>query len=386
MPVCITNKYDCTGCGACWNICPKKCIKSCTDEEGFPYPKVDEKNCIDCGFCMKVCPIQNKIKGTNNKGEVYAAWSKDEDIRYHSTSGGVFSELAYSVLDMGGLVAGAAYGEDNLVHHIIVSNKVDIEQIRQSKYVQSDIEDVYLVIRRYLKEGKKVLFCGSPCQIAGLRACLQGKEDGLTTIDFICRGMNSPKAYIYWIKELEELFSSRVIRVWFKYKEHGWKQSPLCTRIDFENGQYHIENGEKNSFMQGYLRGNLYLRPSCAKCQFKGEERCSDITLADFWKIDSQYDDDCGTSMVMINSENGKKLFDYTKDRLVTHQKTIDEVRVGNICFDNSVKINPRGKEFLTRLDDKAFSELVMEYTKVSIYKKAIRKTKSILKKIWRNN
>lgn len=380
MPICITNKYDCTGCGACWNICPKKCIKSCTDEEGFFYPKVDEKNCINCGLCLKVCPIQNKITRTNSKGQVYAAWSKDEDIRYHSTSGGVFSELAYSILDMGGLVTGAAYSENNLVHHVIVSNKADIEKIRQSKYIQSDIEDVYSFIRMYLKGGRKVLFCGAPCQVAGLRAYLQGEESELTTIDFVCRGMNSPKAYTYWIKELEEVFRSRVNRVWFKYKEYGWKQSPLCTRIDFENGQYHVENGEKNSFMQGYLRGNLYLRPSCAKCRFKGEERCSDITLADFWKIDSQYDDDGGTSMVMINSEKGKKLFEHTKGRLVIYPKTVDEVRAGNVCFDNSVKINPRGKEFLMRLEEKPFSELVKEYTKIPLYKKAVRKIRSLVK------
>lgn len=382
MPINIINKYDCTGCGACWNACPKSCIKSVKDEEGFPYPKVDTAKCIDCGLCLKVCPMQNKIRQSSDNPQIYAAWSKDKTNRYNSTSGGAFSEFAKSVLAMGGVVVGAAYDQHNLVYHVIASNSEELDLLRQSKYIQSDINDIYIQIKTQLKEGKIVLFCGSPCQVAGLKSFLQKEYTGLVMIDFICRGMNSPKAYTYWLKELEERYKSRVVKVWFKYKEYGWKKSPLCTRLDFENGQYYVANGEDNSFMKGYLRGNLYLRPSCAECRFKGSERYSDITLADFWKVEAKYDDDKGTSMVMLNSSVGRDLFDRTKERLVFFPKSMAEIREGNVCFDRSVALNPRSRKFLSQLGEKPFSKLVEKYTKTPLYRRVLRKIKRIVKKI----
>lgn len=382
MPIKVKNKYDCTGCGACWNICPKGCIVSQKDEEGFPYPQVDDGKCVNCDLCVKVCPIQNKMKSENRKAEVYAAWSKDSDIRYKSTSGGAFTELAKVILDQGGVVIGAAYDEDNLVHHIMISSHEEIEKIRQSKYIQSDMEDIYCKVKQVLKTRNKVLFCGAPCQVAGLKHYLQGDSTFLYTSDFICRGMNSPKAYSYWLQELESVFCSKASRVWFKYKKNGWKKSPLCTRVDFENGTSYVADGDKNLFMLGYLRGNLYLRPSCGHCQFKGVDRYSDITLADFWKIDSQYDDDCGTSMVMVNTEKGRELLDLTKDRMFIYKKDFEEIKRGNVCFDGSVTLNPKRRQFLMRLGEKPFSKLVDEYTRVPLYRVVIGRVKNIWKKV----
>lgn len=389
MPIKINNKFDCTGCGACWNVCPKRCITSQSDEEGFPYPQVDTSICINCELCVKVCPILNNFEIKNKDKEVYAAWSHDSETRYMSTSGGAFTELAKVILDRNGIVFGAAYDEDNLVHHISVSQFDDLFKLRQSKYLQSDIEEIYKDIETILKTGCLVLFCGSPCQVAGLKSFLYSKTtglhtnmDNLYTIDFICRGMNSPKAYKYWLEELEKNFNSKITRVWFKYKKNGWKRSPLCTRVDFGNGGTYVTEDENNSFMMGYLHGNLYLRPSCSACHFKGSDRYSDITLADFWKIDSRYDDDGGTSMVMLNTEKGRNLFDSAKKGLFYFAQDFDEIEKGNVCFNQSVELNPRGREFLMRLGEKPFSKLVNEYTKSPLYKLVIKKAKRFARKI----
>ncbi len=386
MPISIEKKEQCTGCGACWNICPKNCISSQVDEEGFPYPHVDTSICINCDLCVKVCPVINKRKQVTEIKEVYAVWSKDKEIRYTSTSGGAFTELAKGIIDQVGVVVGAAYDENNLVHHIEISKYDDLSLIRQSKYIQSDIEGVYKEIKELLKYDKKVLFCGAPCQVAGLKHFLKKDFENLYTVDFICRGMNSPKAYTYWLKELEDSFHSHVNRVWFKYKKNGWKRSPLCTRVDFKNGQTFVAEDERNTFMQGYLHGNLYLRPSCSECRFKGADRYSDITLADFWKIDPKYDDDGGTSMLMLNTLKGKDLFSMVKERMVYYQQDYTDIEKGNVCFNQSVRLNPRGREFLMRLGEKPFSELVDEYTKIPGYKKIIKKAKRIVQKLTESN
>lgn len=385
MAIVINDKKNCTGCGACWNICPKQCIKSQSDGEGFPYPCVDINRCIECNLCVKVCPIQQRMKHEDSRKEVYAAWSRDSEIRYKSTSGGAFTELARVILNQGGKVVGAAYDKDNFVHHVVISSQEEIEKIRQSKYIQSDIESVYATVDKILKSGTKVLFCGAPCQVAGLKHFLQRNSELLYTVDFICRGMNSPKAYSYWLQELEEKFNSKVKRVWFKYKENGWKKSPLCTRVDFVNGATHVLDDEKNLFMIGYLRGNLYLRPSCSECHFKGSDRYSDITLADFWKIDQKYDDDCGTSMVMINTNKGCDLFELAKDSMFVYKRKFEEIKNGNVCFDGSITINPKGREFLMRLGDKPFSKLVNEYARLPLHQTIIRKIKKAIKKVVKN-
>lgn len=384
MAIFIKDKKHCTGCGACWNICPKQCIKSQRDEEGFPYPSVDKNQCIECNLCVKVCPIQHSKQHKESKKEVYAAWSRDSETRFKSTSGGAFTELARVILSQGGRVVGAAYDEDNLVHHVVISSEEEIERIRQSKYIQSDIEDVYATVKRILKSRTKVLFCGAPCQVAGLKNFLQGDSELLYTADFICRGMNSPKAYSYWLQEMEEEFGSKVKRVWFKYKQNGWKKSPLCTRVDFYNGVTHVLDDEKNMFMIGYLRGDLYLRPSCSECRFKGTDRYSDVTLADFWKIDSKYDDDCGTSMVMLNTDRGFELFELAKESMFVYKRKFEEIKDGNVCFDGSVTMNPKGSEFLMRLGEKPFSKLVNEYTWLPLYQTIIKKIKKPIKKIIR--
>lgn len=322
-----------------------------------------------------------------NTPEVYAGWSIDEDNRFESTSGGAFCEFAKVVLSEGGFIAGAIYNEDNYVEHDIVDNYSDLFKVRQSKYMSSSIGETYKRVRELLESQKRVLFCGSPCQVAGLYSFLGEDVNNLLTIDFICRGMNSPKAFHAWLKEIEGEELSKAKRVWFKYKEGGWKSSPRRTRIDFIDGHYKIYEGNNNLYMYGYLNTNLYVRPCCGECKFKGVPRQSDITLADFWGIESELDDDKGTSMILVNSSKGKKYFNTVKKKLVYKKKDFDSIVQENPMFVESIEISPVSSKFLLDLDTVTFSDCLKKYgcapEKDSVVRKVLRKIKKSIKNLW---
>lgn len=379
----ITDKKNCTGCAACSNICPKNCITMESDNMGFSYPKVDSSSCIECGLCEKSCPLLAEDSPQHfTTPMVYAAYSKDKALRFNSTSGGIFTELARKVIRQGGVVSGAKYDNDNMVEHCLIDDEKDLDLIRQSKYLQSRIGYIYREIKNNLLSGKKVAFCGAPCQVASLYQYLGKDWENLITIDFICRGMNSPKAYYYWLKELEQVNGSKARRVWFKYKENGWKASPRCTRVDFENGESKVYSGKENLFMCGYLGPNLYIRPSCGDCHFKGAPRRGDITLADFWGLESKLEDDGGTSMVMLNSDKGKELFECIRDNIICEKHNYSEIGAGNVCATDSVPIPKMSEAFLSELGTLPFSRLIDKYTRVSLPQKIWRKVKRIWKKL----
>ena len=348
------EKNRCTGCYACSNACPKECITMERDKEGFDYPVIDKDKCVDCGLCVKACPILNKVKLNDNKSkpDIFAAWSNSDAIRVNSTSGGIFSELALQFLKEGGYLCGARYGENNHIEHCIVNTEEGLEKIRQSKYAQSDKKSVYLEIKKLLNEGEKVLFCGTPCECAGLVNCVGGKKDNLFIVDFICRGANSPKVYEKFIDYLEEKYKSKIKKVWFKNKTYGWNR--FSTKVEFENGESYLEDRYHDLFIVGYIRFNLYMRPSCADCEYRGLERVSDVTLADFWGIkleDESADIEKGTSLVMINSEKGEKKFDEIKKRLFCEKKSLEDTLQGNPSLLTSPVMNEKRQYFFENLD-----------------------------------
>lgn len=355
----LCEKDLCTGCGACVLVCPNNCVKLEQDEEGFDYPVIEEEKCIKCGICREHCHV---LTGSfnNNAKSVFAAKTIDEELRFESTSGGIFSELAKIIMQGDGIVFGAAYDfVHKSVRHIGVENIDDLGEIRQSKYVQSHLKDIYMEIKQCLSNGKKVLFCGTPCQTAGLYAYLKGDHSNLYTMDFACYGAASPKAFYYWLKELEEQYFSRVIRVWFKYKDRGWKSSPLTTKIEFLDQRPIILRGEDNIYMKGYVEDRLMHRPCCTRCVYKGSHKPADITVGDFWGISSELDDDGGLSFVMINSEKGMNLFLKCRQRL-----EYDKVKDMD-CFNenkgmiDSVKRNPQANSFLRALGgENCFSDV----------------------------
>lgn len=358
----IKNKKNCTGCFACYNICPVKAIKMVEDKEGFKYPNVDRDKCIKCGICEKVCPVINCTQGNGNskKPTVIAAWSKDNHIRLDSTSGGIFSELARSVYKQHGYVCGAIYNKEWLVEHYISKDVEDLDNLRSSKYLQSDIKDTYKEAKELLEQGKKVLFSGCPCQIAGLYNYLQNKEyKNLYTCDFICRGVNSPGIFKEYITELEKKYNSKVKKIKFKNKTYGWHNFSI--KIDFESGKSYIGRRNEDSFWIGYLKYNAFMRPSCYDCKFKGLPRNGDVTLADFWgieKINSKLDNDQGTSMILLNSDRGKRLFDQAKDTIQYTEIISDDIFMENACIQKSVDMTEARKKVFENIDKLSYREL----------------------------
>lgn len=322
--------------------------------------------------------------------DTYAVWSKNCDTRYNSTSGGAFSEFARAILTDGGIVSGARYNKDNLVEHVLIDSYDEIAELRQSKYMSSSLGNIYREIKDFLVEGKLVAFCGAPCQVAGLYTFLEKEYDNLFTMDFICRGMNSPKAFKAWLNEIEQQEKKDAVKVWFKYKEGGWKSSPQRTRIDFGNGTYKVYEGEKNLYMYGYLTSNLYIRPCCGRCQFKGIPRKSDITLADFWGIEKELDDDKGTSLLLINSDKGREYLEKVQHNLNVYKKDFESIFAGNPMFTTSAVVPKSGHDFLTDLDNMSFSESLKIHggypPTVPLLKRCVKKTKKLIEKVIRND
>lgn len=306
----IEDKHNCCGCSACQQICPKKCISFEADYEGFLYPSVNREVCIECGLCERVCPVLNQ-------GDIIrpisalAAKNRDEYIRANSSSGGIFYALAEKTIKEGGVVYGARFNEELSVVHGVAYNLEDISEFRGSKYLQSMMNDTFKDIRSALNKGIKVLFSGTPCQVAGLRNFLQKSYDNLTLIDFVCHGVPSPSV---WQNYLHSFSNISIDSAAFRDKEQGWHRFGLrlngANRSD-ASGWHRFGIFSDDHYMQVFL-SNLSLRPSCYSCPSKRGKSGSDITLGDFWgieHIDPEIDDDKGTSLVLINTLKGEKFF-----------------------------------------------------------------------------
>ena len=332
-------KVECTGCGSCYNCCPVDAIQMKPDKRGFLFPVVLSKRCINCSQCVSACPILTKEVPCQQKEPVcYAAWSKNEAVRFCSTSGGVFTHLAEAILDQGGLVAGARYRQDHLVEHTLIQSKNNIEQLRQSKYVQSETGLVFRQIKEALISGKPVLFVGTPCQCAGLRSYLGKSYEKLYQCDFICRGVNAPAVYLAYLKKLEDQYKSPVKQIWFKNKTFGWNN--FCTKIIFEDGQVYLADRETDPYMLGYIKSKLscYMRDCCYDCKFKGISRHTDITLGDFWGIKNIPNLENGVSVVLLHTEKANSFFFYLSD-IEYQEKNLQDVLPSNVCIQRSVWI-----------------------------------------------
>lgn len=336
-----------------------------SDSEGFDYPHIDERKCIKCGLCEKVCPvlhIYENVRSTEQP-KIFAAWSLDEKTRLSSTSGGVFSELVKIVLENDGVAAGARYNENNDIEHYAITDVNELEKLRQSKYAQSRIGLIYVKLKEHLDAGKEVLFCGAPCQNAALASYLKKEYDNLITCDFICKGVNSPKAFRKYLDMLEKKYKSTVKVVHFKNKTYGW--SRFSTKVYFENGAYYLKDRYNDPFMVGYVEKNLYLRPSCHNCFYKGLPRVSDITLGDFWGLKDKHpelDEDKGTSVVLLNTPKGLEFFEKLNGTVFKQECVIEDVLGGNLCLDASAPAHQNRQAFFENLDTLPFDKLIKKY------------------------
>ncbi|MDR2971810.1 MAG: Coenzyme F420 hydrogenase/dehydrogenase, beta subunit C-terminal domain [Bacteroidales bacterium] len=360
----MRNKSNCTGCAACHSICSVNCVSMQKDAEGFLYPFIDKERCNKCEICEKKCPAI--IQGSEKKPiKVYAAKNPDEEIRNLSSSGGIFTLLAEYTISNAGVVFGAKFNEAWEVVHDYTETTEGLAAFRGSKYVQSDIGNAYKTAKDFLSVGRKVLFSGAPCQIAGLKAFLQKNYDNLMTVDFVCHGVPSP---LVWKKYLNELVGDirHISDIRFRDKNTGWKSynSVVCllSNLDGNESQF-IESFNVNTYMKGFLC-DLYLRPSCHNCPTKSLKSGSDVTIADYWGIQNvlpKFDDDKGVSLVMVNTEKGKLVYDFLdKD---DRETTYAEALVGNPIIESSVSIPAKRAVFFEKWQSEPVISLINKLT-----------------------
>lgn len=312
------KKDECCGCTACEHICPTNAIIMVPDEEGFLYPKIEQELCIDCGKCRKVCAFQN---GFNKKGnlqtpDVYGLKHVDDDVRENSSSGGAFTGISDYILKENGIVCGAGFNEELEVIHNFATTKSERNLLRGSKYVQSDLKKVFSDIKKMLLNKQKVLFSGTPCQVAGLRNFLELSKcdtESLLTIDIICHGTPSPMLWKEFLNFLEKKNDKKVRGYNFRSKIKGWHEHTEVVVFDDRKSDY--KSREVQVFKNIFYSHNA-LRPSCHNCKYTNFTRPSDITIADFRgieKVSRDFDDNKGISLVLINTSNGRKVFDNIK-------------------------------------------------------------------------
>lgn len=332
----IKSCKNCTGCEACYNICPVNAIKMQENKEGFKYPVIDEKLCTLCGICYNRCPELN-FEFTNFKIPYCYAVMADNEIRKNSSSGGVFSVLAQEVLNEGGYVCAASYNDKFEVEHIIISNIDDLKKLQGSKYVQSCLKDCLKSVYELLENEKTVLFSGTPCQIAGLYAFLGDKEYcNLITVDLVCHGVPSPLVFKKYLAETVGV-DEKIEAVNFRDKVNDWNTSSLLT-VKTDKNLYSFAQ-ENNYYIKGFL-SELFNRKSCEKCKYTKIKRTGDITLGDFWgisKYNEKLNDYKGTSLVLINNLKGQQILNKIRSKF----KHIEAVPVNFAVSCNQVLRRP---------------------------------------------
>ena len=358
----ICENNLCTGCTACFSICPKNAITMTENEEGFKYPVIDNSKCIKCQMCKKTCPILKNEKN-ESLNECYAAFSKDKKIRENGSSGGIFQILAEDVLNKNGIVIGAAFDEKFVLSHIPIDKYQDLNKLLGSKYVQSDMKEIYKYVKEKLKD-RLILFVGTPCQVAGLKSYINGKDENLITIDFICHGVPSGKVFQKYIKEIEKKYKKKISYYSFRDKKNGWKN--YNTKIVIEQNEI-IEQHNKNNYMKIFL-WDLALRQSCYNCKFKLGNKYSDITLGDFWGIENKpeiiEDDDKGISAIILNTIKGKKIFEENKEKIVYKRCQIEDILKVNTALNTSVELPKNRENFFKNIDEYTIQELAKKYIK----------------------
>lgn len=364
------NKNKCTGCEACFEVCPVNAITMKPDNEGFLYPVIDEKLCIDCNKCINVCQIHGMpVLERLNKPLLYAAKNNNLSVRKMSSSGGIFSLFADLIIENEGSVAGVVFDKDLKIMHTIARESFEVQKMRGSKYAQSSINKVYGKCKKELQNGNYVLFTGTPCQIEGLNKFLSKKYDNLLTIDLLCRGVGSPLVYKDWLAFLPKKIEKNTIN--FRSKILGWKMS--C--ISYSRSE--CEYISKDLFLFSSLYGNHYiLRPSCYKCDFNTKFRVADITLGDFWGVDKlmpDFDDDTGVSFVLCNTNKGYEYFNKINERCEHRLFDIDEYVSFQPALYCQVEEPNERVSFWTDYSKCGFKKTALKYVGKDIYHRGIR-------------
>ena len=369
IEICPPGK--CSGCSACSSVCPVGAIAMQPDDEGFVHPVVDRLGCVGCGRCKTFCPQQNKPVAKNPL-KVYAVKARDEDVRLASSSGGVFSLLAADVLSDGGVVFGAAFcGDEWEVRHVCIESAAELGKLRGSKYVQSRIEGAFGMVKDFLSVGRRVAFCGTPCQIVGLKRYLSSVSNVdmvlLLTIEVICHGVPSPLAWSKYLWRRRDDFDDfKIGEISFRSKSRGWKRFSMS--VDFGAGGKYDTAFQEDVFMRGFL-AELYNRQSCHDCVCRGLHSEADVILGDFWGIErwnDAFDDDKGVSAVLLMSATGMSCFERIAAKCNVWESSTEDVVAGNSALVRNPVPHEKRNDFFSRSEDSDFDELVDELLKPS--------------------
>lgn len=358
----VQQKKLCSGCSACMNVCPKKCIRMVSDEEGFLYPVVDKTKCVNCGLCEKICPVLNKKRSKTNNSKAFACFNKDLDVRMKSSSGGIFSLLAKYILSNNGVVFGASFNDNFEVEHIAIDKSEDLHKLRTSKYVQSKIGQTYSEAKKFLDEDRLVLFTGTPCQIEGLLNYLGKDYENLLTQDIVCHGVPSPLVWKKYLLYQKEKFGADIKNISFRYKNK--KAMPYFVRFVFDNEKIYQKKYYKDFMMKAFLK-HLCLRPACHQCAFKDKNRRSDITLADFWGVNfiaPRINDGRGISLVLIHSQKGELMFEKIAENIEKLEVDFEKSIKHNPSMTTSTKPSKKREKFMEELQLLEFKDLIKKY------------------------
>ena len=385
----ITDKHDCCGCSACVVACPKQCIAMLEDAEGFLYPEVDAAACVDCGLCEKVCPWLN-TPSKRHPQDVVAAKNRNGGDLIDSSSGGVFIALARQVVASGGVVFGAVFDDRWEVVHAQADTVEAVRPMMGSKYVQSRMEDAFASVVAVLRQGRRVLFVGTPCQVAGLNGYLRRGYENLLTVDFLCHGVPSPGV---WRRYLRDAFTGRdgrvvITSVEFRNKrKEGWARYNVVVKGRDGGGrgderELSASVYVDNPFMRGFM-ADVYLRPSCHQCKCKGGSSRSDLTIADYWGVASllpDFADDRGVSLVFVNSPKGQSALAMLDiDVCKANIKGAERFNGG---FNDTIPERPRRRKFFEATASGAdFQTALDRALRVPPYKTALKKLTTMVRK-----
>lgn len=362
----IENMKNCTGCGACALVCPQNAIKMILNSQGFFEPLVDVEKCVLCKKCNNSCHINTKPT-KNTYLDAIIAINKDDTVRQTSTSGGVFYELAKTILQENGIVIGAAWNDNFLVEHIIVDDISQISKLQYAKYMQSNLHSIYEHVRNMLLDNRRVLFSGTPCQIGGLKSFLGKDEPGLILVEIVCHGVPSQevwKRHLTYCKEQSNT-SAKEISINMRSKKTGW--ATYSVEIEYEDGSGYSRRCMDDPYMLAFIY-NMTLRSSCLNCQYKGYDRIGDITLGDCWGIWNfapEMNDNNGASLVLVNSKKGRKIWNLISDSFDTKAINLEEIIGENMALMESSIPHSQRERILECLDQDGYQVLLDETDKI---------------------
>lgn len=384
----IVEDDKCYGCAACKAVCPQKCITLCMNKLGFWQPEIDDKICIDCGICQQICISRNYVS-QKKAADIYVGVHRDEQIHMQSSSGGAFTAIVSALFNDNAVIYGAAYDEHMQVVHQKAETIEKIKKFRKSKYVQSKTDGVYDEIRRDLRQGKRVIFSGTPCQVSGLYAALGNSNvEELFTIDLVCTGVSSPGLFRKYLDYISQKYKEEVTSVDMRYKvrqKEGWNIGDTEVVL---GGKKRIRNKYTHLYRSLYGQKISY-RKSCYRCQYASIDRVGDFTIGDWWgELDKlpEVKEHNGVSVIIFNTEKAKQYEDIMKNEMYLAPKSEEDIRKDNPTFQQSTLENARCEKFRRDYERMQSRRLLKKYARPEMKVYVLWIFSRVIPKRWRSH